>query len=46
MPVASFGVPSAKRYEPAGLYPSGYRVAWDAKLREFRIALTGLEARS
>jgi hypothetical protein len=42
---AAFGVPSAKRYEPAGLYPSGYRVAWDAGHREFRIALTGLESR-
>jgi hypothetical protein len=43
---ASFELPSARRYEPAGLYPSGYRVSWDARAREFRIALTGLEPRS
>jgi hypothetical protein len=43
---AAYAVPSAGRYEPAGLYPSGYRVSWDAARREFHIALTGLEARS
>jgi uncharacterized protein len=42
---AAFAVPRARRYEPAGLYPSGYRVSWDAARREFRIALTGLEPR-
>jgi hypothetical protein len=43
---ATFPVSRARRYEPAGLYPSGYRVSWDAARREFRIALTGLEPRS
>jgi len=42
---AAYAVPSARRYEPAGLYPSGYRVSWDAGRREFHIALTGLEPR-
>jgi len=43
---AAFAVSAARRYEPGGLYPSGYRVSWDAARREFRIALTGLEPRS
>jgi hypothetical protein len=41
----AFAVPSAQRYEPAGLYPGGYRVSWDAGRREFRIALIGLQPR-
>ncbi len=41
----AFAVPSAARYEPAGLYPAGYRITWDAARREFRIALTDLSAR-
>jgi hypothetical protein len=41
----SFEVPSAKRYEPGGLYPAGYRITWDATRREFRIALTDLSRR-
>jgi hypothetical protein len=43
---SAYAVPSAARYQPAGLYPSGYRVSWDAARREFHIALTGLEPRS
>ena len=42
----AFEVPSAARYEPAGLYPAGYRIAWDAGRREFRIALTDLSQRN
>ena len=29
-PRIAFAVPSAARYEPAGLYPAGYRITWDA----------------
>jgi len=39
-------VPSAARYEPAGLYPAGYRISWDAGPREFRVALTDLTPRN
>ena len=38
-------VPSAQRYVPAGFYMSGYRVSYDAKAAEYRIALTGLSRR-
>ncbi len=38
----SIAVPSAQRYVPAGYYPNGYRVGYDAQAREYRIALTGL----
>lgn len=38
-------VPSARRQESPGYYPTGYRIAWDEAAREHRIALTGLEAR-
>ena len=41
----AFAVPSAARYEPAGLYPAGYRITWDAGRREFRVALTDLSPR-
>jgi hypothetical protein len=27
---------------PAGYYPNGYRVGYDAQAKEYRIALTGL----
>ena len=33
---------TAKRYMPAGYYPNGYRVGYDAQAKEYRIALTGL----
>jgi hypothetical protein len=32
----------AARYNPAGYYPSAYRITWDAQAKEYRIALTGL----
>jgi hypothetical protein len=38
-------VPTAKRYVPAGYYPNGYRVGYDAQAKEYRIALTGLGLR-
>ena len=38
-------VPTAQRYSPAGFYPSAYRIAYDARAREYRIALTQLSAR-
>jgi hypothetical protein len=39
-------LPLAQRYAPAGYYPSGYRVSYDAQAREYRIALTGLTERN
>jgi hypothetical protein len=38
-------LPAAKRYSPAGAYPSAYRIAWDAAQKEYRIALTQLAPR-
>lgn len=38
-------VPSPLRYAAPGYYPSGYSVGWDPAVREYRIALTGLEPR-
>ena len=38
-------VPSSQKYTPAGLYMTGYRASWDAAAKEFRVALTGLQAR-
>jgi hypothetical protein len=38
----TIAVPAAQRYAPAGFYMSGYRVSYDAKAGEYRIALTGL----
>ena len=35
-------VPTATNYEPAGYYPSAYRITWDAQAKEYRIALTQL----
>jgi hypothetical protein len=35
----SFQIPQAQRYEPAGWYPSSYRITWDAQAREFRVAV-------
>jgi hypothetical protein len=35
-------VPTAQQYSPAGYYPAAYRIAWDAKTKEYRIALTQL----
>jgi hypothetical protein len=39
-------VPAARRYRPAGFYLRGYRVSFDARSGEYRIALTGLSKRS
>ncbi|MEZ0336255.1 MAG: DUF5602 domain-containing protein [Gemmatimonadales bacterium] len=38
-------VPSSQKYTPAGFYMTGYRASWDPAAKEFRIALTGLQAR-
>jgi Domain of unknown function (DUF5602) len=35
-------VPMAKQYSPAGYYPSAYRITWDPRMKEYRIALTHL----
>jgi hypothetical protein len=35
-------VPTAQQYNPAGYYPSAYRITWDAQQKEYRIALTQL----
>jgi hypothetical protein len=35
-------IPAPQRYERPGHYPSAYRIAWDARAKEFRIALTQL----
>jgi hypothetical protein len=39
-------VPSSKKYTPAGFYMTGYRVSWEPQAKEYRIALTGLQARN
>jgi hypothetical protein len=33
-------VPAAKRYVPAGYYPNGCRVGYDAQAKEYRIHLS------
>jgi hypothetical protein len=38
-------VPTAQRYEPAGYYPSAYRIMYDAQAKEYRIAMTQLSWR-
>ena len=35
-------IPTPARYQAPGYYPSAYRITWDAKEREYRIALTQL----
>jgi hypothetical protein len=35
-------LPTAQAYSPAGYYPAGYHVTWDAQAREYRIGLTQL----
>lgn len=45
-PNATFPIPVAERYSPAGVYPSSYTVKWDATLKQYRVALTGFVARS
>jgi hypothetical protein len=41
----SIAVPTAKRYVPAGYYPNGYQVGYDAQAKEYRIALPAWLAR-
>ena len=38
-------VSTPSRYEPAGYYPSAYRITWDAQAKEYRVALTQLSWR-
>jgi hypothetical protein len=35
-------IPTPARYQAPGYYPSAYRITWDAKAKEYRIALTQL----
>jgi hypothetical protein len=35
-------IPTPARYQEPGYYPSAYRITWDAKAKEYRIALTQL----
>jgi hypothetical protein len=35
-------IPTPARYQVPGYYPSAYRITWDAKAKEYRIALTQL----
>jgi hypothetical protein len=35
-------VPTSPKYNPAGFYPSAYRITWDAQAKEYRVALTQL----
>ena len=42
----SIPVPAAKRYAPAGFYPTTYGIIWDERAGEYRIALKGLTERS
>jgi len=39
-------VSTAQRYSPAGYYPSAYRITWDARGKEYRVALTQLAWRT
>lgn len=41
--VLPIGMPA--KYQVPGYYPQAYRITWDDKAREYRIALTGLVAR-
>jgi hypothetical protein len=45
-PTETIAVPVAQRYEPAGWYPSSYRVHYDEQAREYRIALGGMAWRN
>jgi hypothetical protein len=36
------GIPVAAQHAPGGYYPSAYRVTWDGKQKEWRIAITNL----
>jgi hypothetical protein len=38
-------LPAAQRYAPAGYHPAAYRIAYDARAREYRVALTQLTRR-
>lgn len=39
-------VSTAQRYAPAGYYPSAYRISWNEKAKEYRVALTQLGYRN
>ena len=39
-------VPTAQRYAPNGYYPNAYRITYDARAKEYRIALTQLAWRN
>ena len=38
-------LPVPARYQVPGHYPTAYRITWDPKAREYRVALTGLTKR-
>ena len=38
-------LPTAARAEPAGLYPTAYRIAYDARSRQFLVGLTEFQRR-
>jgi hypothetical protein len=38
-------LPLPRRYQAPGHYPTAYRITWDAKAGEYRVALTGLVRR-
>ena len=38
-------LPVPARYQAPGHYPTAYRITWDPKAREYRVALTGLTKR-
>jgi hypothetical protein len=41
-PTETLTIPVAQHYEPAGWYPSSYRVRYDEQAKEYRIALGGM----
>ena len=38
-------IPTPKKYQVAGYYPTAYRITWDAQQKEYRVALTNLVKR-
>lgn len=44
-PQFSAALPAPARGRGAGYYPKGYSVRWDAAAKEYRVTLTGLDAR-
>ncbi len=39
-------LPLPRKYQAPGHYPTAYRITWDARAREYRVALTGLARRT